>query len=277
MSPLRTLLAVLGVSLLATTASAETVVIRVLGFYFAPREVVIQPGDTVRWEWTAGTHTVTEGTDGLVNGNELFHSPLTSSVPSYSFTFTPQFLAANPMPGGRYDYFCLHHFTIGMNGIIRVGTPPPGNTYCYGDGSGTACPCANVSTEPVGCMNSVLQGGRLRGIGTASVAADTVELWVNGPSEGSGVLFFQGSSAIGSGAVFGDGLRCAGGSIHRLGRTFLSFGWAKYPGAGNLPISVRGAVQPGTTRYYQAWYFDSPGACGPPTTNFTNGYSVVWN
>ena len=277
MSPLRTILAALACVLLTTAVSAETVVVRVLGFYFAPREIVIQPGDTVRWEWSGGTHTVTEGTDGLVNGNELFHSPLTSSVPSFSFTFTPAFLTAHPKPGGRYDYFCSPHFSIGMNGIVRVADPVPGSTYCYGDGSGTACPCGNVSTEPVGCINSVLQGGRLRGIGTASVAADSLELWVNGPSEGSGVLFFQGSSAIGAGAVFGDGLRCAGGSVLRLGRTFMSFGWAKYPGTGNLPISVRGSVLPGTTRYYQAWYFDSPGACGPPTANFTNGYSVVWN
>jgi len=275
MSILRFLLVLLT---LATASSAETVVVRQTGFYFAPREIVINPGDSVRWVWTGGSHTVTEGTDGLVDGNELFHSLLTSGVQSYTFTFTPAFLALNPMPGGRYDYFCAPHFSIGMIGVVRVADPVPGAIFCSGDGSAAACPCGNASTGPEGCINSVNTGGRLRGIGAASVGADTLELWVSGPSEGSNVLFIQGSSAVagGAGLAFGDGLRCAGGSVVRLGVQPVSFGWARYPAAGNAPISARGLVLPGSTRHYQAWYFDSPGLCGVPAPNWTNGYSVVW-
>jgi plastocyanin len=275
----RSVVAFLVLVALATAASAEVVVVNQFGFYFSPREIVIEPGDSVRWVWSGGTHTVTEGTDGMIDGNELFHSPLTSSVPTFTFTFTPAFLAANPAPGGRYDYFCFHHFVSGMTGVIRVANPVPGTSSCFGDGTGTACPCSNPSAGPVGCINSVNKGGRLRGIGTASVAADDLELWLDGPSEASNVVFFQGSAAIagGNGVVFGDGLRCVGGSQLRLGQSSTVFGWSRYPGPGDSKISVRGAVPPGSTRYYQAWYFDSPGACGPPAANWSNAYSVVWN
>jgi len=275
MLPLRALIALL---LLATAAAAEVVEVRQFGFYFSPREIVIEPGDTVRWVWTSGSHTVTEGTDGVIDGSELFHSNLTAGIPTFSFTFTPAFLAQHPMPGGRYDYYCQVHFVSNMNGVVRVANPVVGTTFCSGDGSGAPCPCNNASSGPVGCLNSVLTGGRLRAIGSATVAADTLELWVTGPSEGSNVLFFQGSSTIASGAgvTFGDGLRCAGGTVIRLGTQPIFFGWARYPAPGSPPISVRGAVLPGTTRHYQAWYLDSPGACGPPAPNLTNGYSVVW-
>ncbi|MCY2959765.1 MAG: plastocyanin/azurin family copper-binding protein [Planctomycetota bacterium] len=271
----RTLLALLALS---TASSAEVVVVRQFGFYFSPREIVIEPGDSVQWIWSSGSHTVTEGTDGVVNGNELFHSPLTSAVPSFTFAFTPAFLAQHPMPGGRYDYFCAVHAMIGMNGVVRVANPAPGTIFCSGDGSGTPCPCGNVSPASVGCLNSVNNGGRLRTLGTASVGADSLELWASGPPEGSNVIFFQGSSTLagGAGVAFGDGLRCAGGTLMRLGLQPISFGWARYPAPGDPPISVRGAVPPGSTRHYQAWYFDSPGTCGAPAPSWTNGYSIVW-
>lgn len=265
--------------LLASPAAAEVVTVRQIGFYFSPREVVVHPGDTVRWEWTGGSHTVTEGTDGALNGNELFHSGLTSGTPVFQWTFSAAFLAANPRPGGRYDYFCLPHFHFGMTGAVIVSDPIPGSALCAGDSSGTPCPCNNASSGPVGCLNSTGDGARLRAIGAANVAADTLALRVSGASEGASVLFFQGTSAIngGAGAVFEDGLRCAGGSIVRLGQTSISFGWAQYPMPGNLPISVRGLVPAGTTRYYQAWHRDAPSVCtGGVSANLSNAYAITW-
>lgn len=278
MHPIRTLCALL---LLSIAAAAETVVVRQVGFYFSPREVVIEPGDTVRWQWGGGTHTVTEGTDGSFNGNELFHGPLNQSNQVFSFTFTPQFLAAHPMPNGRYDYFCAPHFSIGMTGVVHVAEPPPGTSLCSGDGTGTACPCGNTPPPGVvGCLNSSFLAGRLRGIGTASLAADTLRLSFSGAPEGASVRFFQGASveANGAGVVFGDGLRCAGRPLVRLGTASVSFGWARYPDptVPQMPVSVAGLVPPGSTRLYQAWYFDSPGACGAPTSNWSNAVRIVW-
>ncbi len=273
---LRTLLALL---LLAAGASAEVVTVRQIGFYFSPREVVIHTGDTVRWEWSSGSHTVTEGTDGALNGNELFHSPLNSGTPFFQWTFSAAFVAAHPMTGGRYAYFCLPHFPMGMTGAVTVSDPPPGSVLCAGDGSGTACPCSNNANQPVGCLNSTGFGARLRAIGTASVTADSLVLWLSGVTEGGSVLFFQGTGAVngGAGAVFGDGLRCAGGSIVRLGQTSISFGWAQHPAPGGVPISVRGQVPSGATRYYQVWHRDAPSVCtGGLSTSFSNAYAITW-
>ncbi len=39
--------------LLATPAWSEVVIVNAPGTYFSPREVVIRPGDTVRWVWSS--------------------------------------------------------------------------------------------------------------------------------------------------------------------------------------------------------------------------------
>lgn len=267
-----------GFALLTTPAWAEVVIVRAPGFYFSPREVVIRPGDTVRWLWSGGSHTVTEGTDGLINGNEAFHSFLTTNFQVVNVTFSPAFLAANPRPGGRYDYFCSPHFVGGMNGVVWVADPAPGVESCSGDGTGTPCPCGTNGPAGQGCPNSAGGSARLRAIGTASTTADTLRLSVTGAPEGYTTFFFQGSTLTngGAGVVFGEGLRCVSGTVARLGPKTQSFSFAFYPEVGDTPISVRGKVAPGQTRHYQAWYRDSPGLCGPPAPNMSNAVTITW-
>jgi hypothetical protein len=104
-------------------------------------------------------------------------------------------------------------------------------------------------------------------------------LRLTGVTEGGSVLFFQGTSTLngGAGAVFGDGLRCAGGSILRLGQSSISFGWAQHPPSGGVPISVAGHVPSGATRVYQVWHRDAPSVCtGGVSTNFSNAYAITW-
>jgi hypothetical protein len=157
-----------------------------------------------------------------------------------------------------------------------------GRTYCFGDGSGTACPCGN-SSAPVdreGCLNSLGLGGRMRGAGTASVSADSLVLTSTGVPNGSG-LYFQGTTAIGggAGAVFGDGLRCAGGTVLRLGTVQASANSSHYPGTGNVGIALKGAVARYSyaTRRYQYWYRNAGAAfCTPSTFNLTNGVEITW-
>jgi plastocyanin len=265
-------------SMLAQHAAAETVTIDQTNLFWSPREIVIHPGDTVVWQWHSLSHTCTEGTDGQINGNELWTSPLNSSTPTFSFTFTPAFLAAHPHPGGRYDYFCQPHFPMGMTGVIFVADPPPGAEFCAGDGSGTACPCNNNSPSKTGCLSTIQHGGRLRGYGTASVSADTLSFNAIGISEGSSVLFFQGTTQVngGAGATFGDGLRCAGGTTRRIGMGAISFGVAKYPGTGDPHVSVKGGVAPGDVRAYQVFYRDPPSMCTGAHFNTTDGYVLTW-
>lgn len=160
-------------------------------------------------------------------------------------------------------------------------TCSPGTVFCAGDGSGAACPCTNGSAGH-GCENSFATGGGvLSATGSANLANDTLVLVASGLPPTTSVLFFQGDGQIaaGNGVVFGDGIRCAGGSIVRLGSKITSGGTASFGhGIGSDPdVSVRGQVPAGGgTRYYQAWYRNAASFCTSSTFNLTNGLSLVW-
>jgi hypothetical protein len=157
---------------------------------------------------------------------------------------------------------------------LTSGTP-----FCFGDGSGTACPCGNNSAPGTasGCLNSFALAGRLRGAGLASLANDHHVLTAT-QMPSSSALYFQGTTAVngGAGAVFGDGLRCAGGSIIRLGTTINVSGASQYPETGDPSVSVRGAVTAPGLRTYQVWYRNSAAFCSAATFNLTNGWQVNW-
>ncbi len=154
----------------------------------------------------------------------------------------------------------------------------PGTAFCFGDGTGTNCPCSNAGLPGNGCASSVnAAGAHLTAVGRASLAADTLELHASGMPN-STCLYFQGEvrQNAGLGVVFGDGLRCAGGAILRLGASANVAGASRYPAAGQAPISVRGAVPSGATRTYQAWYRNAASFCAPATFNLSNGYEISW-
>lgn len=155
----------------------------------------------------------------------------------------------------------------------------PGTPYCFGDGSGAACPCGNVGAAGNGCANSLFtQGANLSATGVASVGADTVVL-TSSSTPNSSVLYFQGTTAQagGNGSPFGDGLRCAAGSVVRLGTKIATNGVASYPSATDQSVSVRGVVSAGNTRRYQGWYRNAAAFCTASTFNLTNGYEIVWS
>jgi hypothetical protein len=161
---------------------------------------------------------------------------------------------------------------------LACAPPAPGSSFCAGDGSGTACPCANTGGTDRGCANSVnAAGGELAGSGSASIANDTLVLSGNGMPDSS-CLYFQGSAmqGAGAGAVFGDGLRCAAGSIVRLGTAVNASGTSSYPSVTQQSVSVRGVTSSGAIRYYQVWYRNAAAFCTPSTFNLSNGYAVTW-
>jgi hypothetical protein len=163
------------------------------------------------------------------------------------------------------------------SGVVEVGGGFP--TFCYGDGSATACPCGNASPAgaEAGCLSSLGGGATLRAAGSASVANDSLVLQ-GGAMPNSNALYFQGTTRLsgGAGAVFGDGLRCAGGTVIRLGTKLNAAGSSQYPGAADARVSVRGLVPAGATRTYQAWYRNAAAFCTPSTFNLTNGVEVAW-
>lgn len=79
------------------------------GQAFNPEVVNIQPGDTVRWTWTLGIHTVTSGSNCVPSG--LFNAPLDTGHRQFSFTFNS---------AGSFDYFCTPHCDMGMTGTVEV-------------------------------------------------------------------------------------------------------------------------------------------------------------
>jgi len=185
-------------------------------------------------------------------------------------------------PGPNNTRYTSGGTTTGQNpaaGILGNLDPSSGTAYCFGDGTGTACPCGNNSTPGggTGCLNSLGAGGRLAAVGVASISADTLVLQGTGMPNSS-ALYFQGTTQAGAGAgtAFGDGKRCAAGSVIRLGTKANSAGGSQYPVGADPRISVRGANVAGNVRTYQCWYRNAAAFCQPETFNLTNGWTVTW-
>jgi plastocyanin len=88
------------------------------GDVFVPDTVTISVGDTVRWTWAEGGHSVTSGDPCTVDGQ--FCSPddtncdqgiLSDLGTVYEHTFDQ---------AGTYNYFCFAHCAIGMTGVVNV-------------------------------------------------------------------------------------------------------------------------------------------------------------
>lgn len=223
-------------------------------------------GDT--WEW---------------NGLEWRQAPLTVYQPEragHSMAYD-QALGRVVAYGGRtyaqpYGYDLLLRERAG---IRELGSP-----YCFGDGTGATCPCGASTSrfEGVGCLNSTGRGGKLRGMGQASLQVGSHPA-ATAILKGSGMpnmpaLYLQGTLRIqgGSGVPFGAGLRCAGGAVVRLGVKMNVNGASQYPGPSDPPLHVRGAVTEPGIRLYQIWYRDPAGTCGSLGFNFSNAIQVVW-
>jgi len=184
--------------------------------------------------------------------------------------FDFQNLAANSFPPVELD-------AAGIPGVWLLRADCAGSVgaaYCFGDGSGTPCPCGNSGGAGRGCASSVnASGAKLEALGNAVVGADTVVLLGSGMPNAS-ALYFQGTTQVST--LFGDGLRCAGGSVIRLATKTNVAGASRYPGAGDPAVSVRGAVPPGAVRRYQVWYRNAAAFCTSSTFNLSNALTLAW-
>ncbi len=161
--------------------------------------------------------------------------------------------------------------------ISIAGPVEPGTAYCFCD-VGNA-PCANNGAPGNGCANgSDVNGANLTGSGSASLIADSLILSASGLAPGQPGLYFQGDTQIsgGAGVVFGDGIRCAGTNVVRLGVVNSDASGASSTAALGSPISALGGVNPGETKSYQLWYRDPIGTQCGASFNLTNGYTITW-
>jgi len=216
--------------------------------------------------------------DGRLGLSEGHHNLDFSSASSID----PQIAAIGTAgtPGGRVAGTWTRRFTGGTGDIHGALYDTPVSiaptSYCAGDGSSGACPCGNWGAFGNGCASSVnSSGGNLFGGGDARVSNDSFVLYGSGLASAP-CLYFQGTARLG-GPVFGDGLRCVGGTVVRLGTKQSPGGSSQIPQAGDAPISVAGNVPgAGAIRVYQAWYRNAASFCTVSTFNLTNGLEVVW-
>jgi plastocyanin len=96
--------------LLVLPSGAVTHLVNVQNFTFAPNDLTVAQGDSVRWVWVNGSHTATSGAPCTPDG--LFDAPLNSTHTSFTFVFNG--------PVGDYPYFCTFHCAMGMTGVIHV-------------------------------------------------------------------------------------------------------------------------------------------------------------
>lgn len=180
---------------------------------------------------------------------------------------------------GDRDILTYDMWTTGTFSILR-NQRVAGAAFCFGDGSALACPCGNSSpaTAKAGCLNSTGLAGTLRAAGGARLTSDTLVLQGTNMPSISTVLYFQGTSTVaaGAGAIFGDGLRCAGGTSTRLGVKLNAGGASTLPSSGGPSLSVVGAATAGGTMVYQGWYRDTFTFCTGAGFNLTNGLLVLW-
>ena len=168
--------------------------------------------------------------------------------------------------------------------VARWGNCESAPALCYGDGSAVPCPCGNAGLAGHGCDNSAGTGGaRLES--TGSPAADTLVLSQAGELDLSLSIFLQGSAELANPVAFGDGLRCAGGTLRRLYVANAVGGVVSAPGPGDPSIRAQSAalgdpLTPGSVRIYQVYYRDPAlGFCpAPPGSSFNvgNALRVTW-
>ncbi|MCB9913992.1 MAG: hypothetical protein H6828_02445 [Planctomycetes bacterium] len=172
------------------------------------------------------------------------------------------------LSGGLYSSFHLE-----LWGDAGGGPPSAGTQYCQG----VSCPCGNDSDGSngfAGCGNGVTTGGAsLDGSGNPSVSNDTVVLTANGLQPNQPGLFFRADNAVngGAGILFGDGLRCAGGNIVRLG-VVPSNG----SGVASTTGSISAGLGAGDVKRYQYWYRNPANSPCGASFNLTNGFEVTW-
>jgi Tol biopolymer transport system component len=154
----------------------------------------------------------------------------------------------------------------------------------------TACPCSNPpGGTDRGCDNSAVTGGAaLSASGGTFLSSDSLEFRTQGETPAALSILMQGNAVIPAGVVYGQGVRCVGGSVLR--RLFVkraSGGSITTPDfeAGDTTISASSAakgdlIQPGESRGYLVIYRDPVVLGGCPaaaTFNATQTGQITWS
>jgi hypothetical protein len=220
---------------------------------------------------TGGTSRESVGTGGTQGNGYTYHAVGTSDGRYVVFESDAQNLVSGD--------------TNGVDIFLRDRGQLAATPFCFGDGTqASACPCGNSGAPGHGCENSAATGGGLLSISGFS-EPDSAVLAASGLPPTALAIFLEGNAQLAPGVSFGDGVRCAGGTLKRLYIKSAVAGIASAPEAGDSPLGFRSAflgdpIAPGTSRWYQTYYRDpDPNFCAAPAGNLwnvTNGVQADW-
>ena len=160
-------------------------------------------------------------------------------------------------------------------------------SFCHPTLEGVpACPCGNgASGYGRGCNNSANTGGaQLVPNGFSAIGGDTMVLTSQFEPATALSIFTQGNGLVAGSAVFGQGIRCVGGTLKRLYMKNAVGGGVTAPAGGDPTIHARSAalgdpLTPGLSRYYYVYYRDPVVLGGCPsgsTFNTTQSVQALW-
>jgi hypothetical protein len=226
----------------------------------------------------------------LHQGAPGVQGPIIATLPlgnSINGTLTiPINQAASVLSGNTYVNF---HSNAFPNGEIRgqVLVPPTTGTRLCELGNVTMpCPCGNPPAGlDRGCNNSSATGGAVLGsMGNTSLSFDTLVFSTLSEKATATSILLQGSIANPTGIVFGQGIRCAAGTLKRLYTKNAAAGSIAAPSPTDQRVSQRSAalgdtIAPSSNRSYLVYYRDPMvlGGCPSASTfNATQTISVTW-
>jgi Tol biopolymer transport system component len=223
------------------------------------------------------TEKISVSTAGVA-GNGSSSSPAISGDGRFVVFYS---LAGNLVPGdtnGAEDIF------------LRDRNATSATSLCDPGANGViACPCANPpSGSGRGCDNSSATGGAsISASGISYLSNDTLVFTTAGEKPTATSIVLQGSALSSGGVVFGQGVRCATGTLKRLYTKTASAGSITAPnlGGGDPSVSVRSgslgdAISAGQSRWYLVYYRDPSvlGGCPSASTfNATQTMRIDWS
>ena len=187
----------------------------------------------------------------------------------------------NLVPGdtnGRTDVFIRDPY--GTSTFVTLCEPGVAGTIL--------CPCGNPpSGRGRGCDNSAATGGAvLSAIGGAFLSEDTIVFSTSGERGSALSILLQGTVAVPTGAAYGQGVRCAAGTMKHLFAKLAAGGSITVPDVdlSEPTISARSAavgnpILAGESRWYLVYYRDPIVLGGCPsnrTFNTTQTGRVTW-
>jgi hypothetical protein len=153
-----------------------------------------------------------------------------------------------------------------------------GSALCFGDGTGTVCPCGANGAPGQGCANTGGSGSRMDGAGNALLSADTFGLVIVGAPANKPGLVLRAANQLngGLGILVGDGLLCiVGQSARSQVQVTNANGNVAFVDFQGLPFG-QSSYGAGLPAYYQFWHRDPGNTCSGTGFNFSNAWAVFW-